>query len=50
MNMKIHNQFLENNIGMITTKIEKDIQFLAGQLIDTRNKINERFEKIFIFK
>ena len=47
MNMKRHDQFLENNIGMITTKIEKDIQFLAGQLIDTRNKINERFEKIF---
>ena len=31
----------------ITLKIEKDIQFIAGQLIDTRQKINERFEKIF---
>ena len=47
MNMTRHDQFLENNIKTITTKIENDIQFLAGQLIDTRNKINERFEKIF---
>ena len=47
MNMKRHDQFLKNNIGTITTKIEKVIQFLAGQLIDTRNKINERFGKIF---
>ena len=47
INMTKHDQFLEQNIKNITTKIEKNITFLAGQLIETRNKINERFEKIF---
>ena len=47
INMTKHDQFLEQNINDITSKIEKNIQFLAGQLIDTRIKINERFEKIF---
>ena len=47
INMTRHDQYLEQNIKNITLKIEKDIQFIAGQLIDTRQKINERFEKIF---
>ena len=47
INMSKHDQYLEQIIKQITLKIENNIQFLAGQLIDTRNKINERFEKIF---
>ena len=47
LNMTRHDQFLENNIKQITSQIENNIQFLAGQLIETRKKINERFEKIF---
>ena len=47
INMARHDQYLEQNMKNITLKIEKDIQFIAGQLIDTRQKINERFEKIF---
>ena len=47
LNMTRHDQFLENNIKQITSQIENNIQFLAGQIIETRKKINERFEKIF---
>ena len=47
LNMTRHDQFLEQSMKDSITKIEKNIQFLAGQLIDTREKINERFEKIF---
>lgn len=47
INMTKHDQFLEQNMKDITLKIEKNIQFLADQLIYTRQKINERFEKIF---
>ena len=43
INMTRHDQYLEQNIKNITLKIEKDIQFIAGQLIDTRQKINERY-------
>ena len=47
INMTRHDQYLEQYMKEITLKIEKNIQFIAGQLIDTRNKVNERFEKIF---
>ena len=47
INMTKHDQFLEQNIKQMTTQIEKNISFVAAQLIETRNKINERFEKIF---
>ena len=47
INISRHSQYLEQSIGEVISKIENNIQFLAGQLIDTRNKINERFEKIF---
>ena len=39
VNMIKHDQILENAIRDKTSKIEKNIQFLAGQLIDTRNKV-----------
>ena len=47
LNITSHDKFLERQISDITLKLEKNISFLAGQLIDTRNKINQRFEKIF---
>ena len=47
INIARHDKFLEKNISDITSRIEKNIQFLGGQLIDTRNKINQRFTKIF---
>ena len=47
INMTRHDQYLELAMREATTKLEKDIKFVAGQLFDTRNKINERFEKIF---
>ena len=47
LNITSHDKFLEKQISDITLKLEKNISFLAGQLIDTRNKINQRFEKIF---
>ena len=47
LNMTRHDQYLEKSFKEITNKIEKNIQFLAGQLIETRIKVNERFEKIF---
>ena len=47
INISRHDKFFEKNMENITQKIEKNIQFVAGQLIDTRNKINQRFEKIF---
>ena len=47
INMTRHDQYLEQAMREVTTKLEKDIKFVAGQLFDTRNKINERFEKIF---
>ena len=47
INLTRHDQYIEQNMNDIILKIEKNIQFIAGQLIDTRNKINERFEKIF---
>ena len=47
INITSHDKFLERNISDITLKLEKNISFLAGQLIDTRNKLNKRFEKIF---
>ena len=45
--MTSHDKYLEKNMENILLKVEKNIQFIAGQLIDTRNKINQRFEKIF---
>ena len=47
INISRHDKFLEKNMENITSKIEKNIQFLGGQLIDTRNKLNQIFEKIF---
>jgi hypothetical protein len=47
INITRHDQFLESSIKASTGKIENNIKYLAGQLIDTRVKINERFEKIF---
>ena len=47
INMTSHDKYLEKNMENILLKVEKNIQFIAGQLIDTRNKINQRFEKIF---
>ena len=47
LNMSKHDQYLEYNMRKITENIEKNIQVLAGQLIETRIKVNERFEKIF---
>ena len=47
INMTRHDKYLEQAMNEVTLKLEKDIKFVAGQLIDTRNKINERFEKIF---
>ena len=47
INMKKHDQYLEQSMKEMIYKIEKNIQFIAGQLIDTRIKINERFETIF---
>ena len=47
LNISSHDKFLEKNIEKITLKIQKNIEFLAGQLIDTRNKLNQRFDKIF---
>ena len=47
LNMTRHDQYLEQSMREVTNKIEKNIQFIAGQLIDTRNKVNERFTKIF---
>ena len=47
INVTRHEQFLEQNIKQITTKIGENISFVAAQLIETRAKINERFEKIF---
>ena len=47
INIARHDKFLEKTISDITSRIEKNIQFLGGQLIDTRNKINQRFTKIF---
>lgn len=47
INMTRHDNFLQQAMNEVTSKIEKDIKFIAGQLFDTRNKINERFEKIF---
>ena len=46
-NITKHDLFLEQNMNEITSKIGEKIQFLAGQLIDTRKKTNERFEEIF---
>ena len=47
VNISRHDAFLEKNIDNIMLKLDKNIQFLAGQLIETRNKVNQRFEKIF---
>ena len=47
INMTSHDKYLEKNMENVLLKVEKNIQFIAGQLIDTRNKINQRFEKIF---
>ena len=47
INITSHDKFLEKNIEKIMQKVEKNIQFIGGQLIDTRNKLNQRFEKIF---
>ena len=47
INMTRHDQYLEQVMNQVTNKLGKNIEFIGGQLIDTRNKINERFEKIF---
>ena len=47
INMTSHDKYLEKNMENVLLKVEKNIQIIAGQLIDTRNKINQRFEKIF---
>ena len=47
INISSHDKFLEKNIEKITLKVQNNIDFLAGQLIDTRNKLNQRFDKIF---
>ena len=47
LNMTRHDQYLEKNMTDVTNNIEKNIQFIAGQIIDTRIKVNERFTKIF---
>ena len=47
VNISKHDAFLEKNIDNIMQKLDYNIKYLAGQLIDTRNKVNQRFEKIF---
>jgi hypothetical protein len=47
VNITKHDAFLEKNIDNIMQKLDYNIKVLAGQLIDTRNKVNQRFEKIF---
>ena len=47
INISRHDKYLEKNIENITSQLAKNIQFIGGQLIDTRNKINQRFEKVF---
>ena len=47
LNMTKHDVYIEQSMKEVLKKIDKNIQFIAGQLIDTRIKVNERFEKIF---
>ena len=47
LNMTKHDVYLEQSMKEVLKKIDKNIQFISGQLIETRIKVNERFEKIF---
>ena len=47
LNMTKHDVYLEQSMKEVIKKIDKNIQFISGQLIETRIKVNERFEKIF---
>ena len=47
INITNHDKFFERNMQEVALKSENNIKFLAAQLIDTRDKINQRFDKIF---
>ena len=47
INIANHGQHLENSVREVITRLGKNIEFIAGHLMETRTKINERFEKIF---
>ena len=45
-NIQKSNDYLNNNIMEFSKKVDQNFDLLAGQLIDTRMRINEKFEKI----
>jgi hypothetical protein len=45
-NIKKSNDYVNNNIYEFSQKVDQNFDLLAGQLIDTRNRINEKFETI----
>jgi len=47
VNIRRHDEYLNHNMKNMINKINENIQYIAVQLIDTRNRLNERFEKIF---
>ena len=44
VNIKKNNDHVFNYLKDLSTKTDTNIQFLAGQIIDTRMRINEKFE------
>ena len=44
VNIKKNNDHVFNYLKDLSTKTDSNIQFLAGQIIDTRMRINEKFE------
>ena len=45
-NIQKSNDYLNNNIMEFSKKVDQNFDLLAGQLIDTRMRINEKFELI----
>ena len=45
-NIEKSHDYMNNNLMEFSGKVDKNIQYLSGQLIDTRMRINEKFEKI----
>ena len=45
-NIQKSNDYVNNNINEFSKKVDQNFDLLAGQLIDTRMRINEKFELI----
>ena len=45
-NIEKSHDYMNSNLMEFSGKVDKNIQYLSGQLIDTRMRINEKFEKI----